>query len=207
MGCTGTSGRHIHAHTVTHTLTNHNLALCLLYLCQQLVGHCLRKCCFAPFYFLLDPGTGRWTGSWMQSATPQLKSLTLSTVKLKLPMLRRHYVLKHVHLLESHMNTIHRVFFFFFFEDWKMEMRRYAWKATKDPHRQSHDTVRKPKSVLAFISDTKEETVDKSWANFAESPRREIKTKTTVSELFTWGSTEHDSLPLVSKAEPKQISN
>lgn len=48
-------------------------------------------------------------------------------------------------------------------------------KSTKDLHRQSHDTLRKPKSVLAFISDTKRETVQKSSANFAESLRQKTK--------------------------------
>lgn len=45
-------------------------------------------------------------------------------------------------------------------------------KSTKDLHIQSHGTLRKLKSAHAFISDTKGETEEKSWANFAKSLRQ-----------------------------------
>lgn len=54
-------------------------------------------------------------------------------------------------------------------------------KSTKDLYRQSHDTLRKPKSALAFISDTKREAVEKSWANFAESLRQKTKKLQCIS--------------------------
>lgn len=49
--------------------------------------------------------------------------------------------------------------FFFFFRRERDGDEERCLETTKDLHRQSHDTVRKPKS---FISDTKRETVDKS---------------------------------------------
>lgn len=48
-------------------------------------------------------------------------------------------------------------------------------ETTKELHRRSHDTLWKPRPALAFIPDTKAETVDKSWANFAEGLRRKTK--------------------------------
>lgn len=154
-----------------HMPTTLKLVWCLLYLCQQLVRHCLRKFCLAVFCFLEDPVTGR-TG-WMQSATA--RSPTLSTLKLKLHMFRSHYVLLcgpvHIRLQEQYEHNPQEVFC------WKTERWRWGGMLGKlqKPRTDNPTTLRKPKSVFSFILETK--AVDKSWANFAESLRREIKKK------------------------------
>lgn len=159
---------HIHVQLCFYTCTQ-NLALCLLIT----TGRPLLK---VMFYFPV-PGTGSKGEPGYILQLSATKFPTLSTLKLNLHMLHSHQI-----LLCGHTSTREQCehnpwgFFFiiFFLEDWKMEVRRDAWKSTEDLHRQSHDTVRKPKSVLAFIQNTKE-TVDKSWANFAESLRLKIK--------------------------------
>lgn len=75
--------------------------------------------------------------------------------------------------------TVQQSFFvFFFFKGGRDGDDEGRLKSTKDLHRQSHDTLRKPKSAPAFISDTKRETVEKVEQTFAESLRRKTKNYT-----------------------------
>lgn len=174
-----------------------------------MVGHCLRKCCFAAFYFLLDPGTGRWTGSWMQSATPQLKSPTLSTAKLKLLMLTlctSVWTQARTSTREKYEHNP-RGFLWFFFGRLKDGDEAGCLKNYKKPTQTIPRHCEKTQVCTCFYFGYKEGDSRQKLSKLCWEPKARDEKKTTVSELFTWGSTEHDGFPFVSKAEPKQISN